>query len=122
MSSMKRVVVAVLAVVLMSWVAPTFAQQAPAPAAKPEQAPAPAPKAEVAMGELVRVDTTAKTISVSPEKGDAMVFTYNDATKVSGAGDVAGLATMSVSHVTVHYAKLVQTNLASQIEVQKKAS
>jgi hypothetical protein len=51
-----------------------------------------------------------------------MVFTYNDATKVSGAGDVAGLATMSGSHVTVHYAKQGQTNHASQIEVQKKAS
>jgi hypothetical protein len=113
-SVMKHVVVAVIAVVSMSWVAPTFAQQSPAPA--------PAPKAEVAMGELVRVDTTAKTISVRPEKGDALVFTYNDATKVSGAGDVAGLATMSGSQVTVHYAKQGQTNLASQIEVQKKAS
>ena len=122
MSSMKRVVVTVLAVVLMSWVAPTFAQQAPAPAGRPEQAPAPAPKAEVAMGELVRVDTTAKTFSVRPEKGEAMTFTYNDATKVTGAGDVAGLATMSGSRVTVHYAKQGQTNLASQIEVQKKAS
>jgi len=74
------------------------------------------------MGELVRVDTTAKTISVRPEKGDAMVFTYNDATKVTGAGDVAGLATMAGSNVTVHFAKQGQTNLASQIEVQKKAS
>ena len=123
---MKHVVVAVIAVVSMSWVAPTFAQQSPAPAPRTEQAPAPAqapaPKAEVAMGELVRVDTTAKTISVRPAKGDPLVFTYNDATKVSGAGDVAGLATMSGSQVTVHYAKQGQSNLASQIEVQKKAS
>jgi len=139
--SSKKVVVAALAVVLMS--APTFAQQTPAPGSKPQQqAPAPAPakpdqaqqqapakpdqapaqKAEVAMGELVRVDTTAKTISVRPEKGEAMTFTYNDATKVTGAGDVAGLATMSGSRVTVHYAKQGQSNLASQIEVQKKAS
>ena len=117
---MKHVVVAVIAVVSMSWVAPTFAQESPAPA--PRAAQAPAPKAEVAMGELVRVDTTAKTISVRPAKGDPLVFTYNDATKVSGAGDVAGLATMSGSQVTVHYAKQGQTNLASQIEVQKKAS
>jgi hypothetical protein len=117
---MKHVIVAVIAVVSMSWIAPTFAQESPAPAARAAQAPA--PKAEVAMGELVRVDTTAKTISVRPEKGDALVFTYNDATKVSGAGDVAGLATMSGSQVTVHYAKQGQTNLASQIEVQKKAS
>ena len=119
---MKHVVVAVIAAVSMSWVAPTFAQQSPAPAPRAEQAPAPAPKGEVAMGELVRVDTTAKTISVRPEKGDAMVFTYNDATKVTGAGDVAGLATMAGSNVTVHFAKQGQTNLASQIEVQKKAS
>ena len=117
---MKHVVVAVIAAVSISWVAPTFAQQSPAPRA--EQAQAPAPKAEVAMGELVRVDTTAKTISVRPEKSDALVFTYNDATKVTGAGDVAGLATMAGSHVTVHFAKQGQTNLASQIEVQKKAS
>ena len=119
MWNMKRVVVAVVAAVSMSWVAPTFAQQDPAP--RPEQA-APAQKAEVAMGELVRVDTTAKTISVRPEKGDPLMFTYNDATKVTGAGDVAGLATMAGTHVTVHFAKQGQTNLASQIEVLKKAS
>lgn len=119
---MKHVVVAVIAAVSMSWVAPTFAQESAAPAPAPRAAQAPAPKAEVAMGELVRVDTTAKTISVRPEKGDAMVFTYNDATKVTGAGDVAGLATMAGSQVTVHFAKQGQTNLASQIEVQKKAS
>jgi len=110
MWTMKRVVVVLIAVVLMGWVAPTFAQQAPAP------------KAEVAMGELVRVDTAAKTISIRPEKGDPLVFTYNDATKVTGAGDVAGLATMAGAQVTVHFAKQGQNNVASQIEVQKKAS
>lgn len=110
MWTMKRVVVAVIAVLLMSWVAPTLAQQA-------------APKTEVAMGELVRVDTTAKTISIRPEKGDPMVFTYTDATKVTGAGDsVAGLATMAGTSVTVHYTKQQQNNVASEIVVQKKAS
>jgi hypothetical protein len=116
MLTMKRVVFAVIAVVLMSWVAPALAQQA----APPQGA---APKAEVAMGELVRVDTAAKTISVRPEKGESLVFTYTDATKVSGAGDsVAGLATMSGDSVTVHFTKQGQNNVASQIEVRKKAS
>jgi hypothetical protein len=113
---MKRVVFAVIAVVLVSWAAPALAQQA----APPQEA---APKAEVVMGELVRVDTTAKTISVRPEKGEPMIFTYTDATKVIGAGDsVAGLATMSGTSVTVHYSKVQQNNVASQIEIQKKAS
>ena len=116
MWTMKRVAFAVIAVVLMSWVAPALAQQA----APPQGA---APKAEIAMGELVRVDTAAKTISVRPEKGEPMVFTYTDATKVTGAGDsVAGLATMAGTSVTVHYTKVQQNNVASQIEVQKKAS
>ena len=112
MWTMKRVVVAVIAALLMSWVVPTLAQEA-----------APAPKAEIAMGELVSVDTSAKTISVRPQKGDPMVFTYTDATKGSGAGDsVAGLATMAGTSVTVHFTKQQQKNVASQIEVQKKAS
>ena len=113
---MKHVVVAVIAVVSMSWVAPTLAQEA----APPKDA---APKVEIAMGALVRVDTSAKTLSVRPEKGDPMVFTYTDATKVSGAGDsVAGLASMAGTSVTVHFTKQGQNNVASQIEVQKKAS
>jgi hypothetical protein len=104
-----RLVVAAIVVLLVSWVAPSFAQQA-------------APKAEVASGELVRVDTSAKTISIRAEGGNAMVFGYTDATKVTGGENVAGLASMAGTSVSVHYTKQGQNNVASEIVVQKKAS
>ncbi len=104
-----RLVVAAIVVLLVSWVAPSFAQQA-------------VPKAEVATGELVRVDTSAKTISIRAEGGNAMVFAYTDATKVTGGENVAGLASMAGTSVSVHYTKQGQNNVASEIEVRKKAS
>jgi hypothetical protein len=108
--SMKHVLVAATAVLLMSWVIPSTAQDSGA-------------KGEVAKGELVRVDTSAKTIAIRPEQGsDSMVFAYTDATKVTGAGEsVAGLATMSGSLVTVHFTKQQQGNVATQIDVQKRS-
>ena len=105
-----RLVVVAIAVLLVSWAAPAFTQQ---------QA---APKTEVAMGELVRVDTTAKTVSIRADGGNAMVFSYTDATKVTGGEDVAGLASMAGTSVSVHYTKQGQNNVASEIVVQKKAS
>jgi hypothetical protein len=50
-------------------------------------------------------------------------FTYNDATKVTGAQKtVEGLATMSGNEVTVHYTKQADKNLATEIEIRAKKS
>jgi hypothetical protein len=79
-----------------------FAQQPPPPQA-PEQsqrAKAPAPIA----GDLVNVDTTAKTLTVKPASGSEVTFKYTEATEISGAKDgAAGLATMKDAKVTVHF-------------------
>jgi hypothetical protein len=57
-------------------------------------------------GELLRVDTEAKTLAVKTSDGTEIQFAYTDQTEVTGAEKgVAGLATMSGVQVTVHYQK-----------------
>ena len=78
-------------------------------------------KASTAHGELVKVDTSAKTIAIKTDAGAEMQFSYTTDTRVSGAEqDVAGLATMSGTPVTIHFVKKDETNVATRIEVQKK--
>jgi hypothetical protein len=109
----KRAVIAVAAVLLIAGAIPTFAQDA----GGARQQPAPS----VATGELVKIDTSAKTIVVKTESDPMMSFSYTDATKVTGADKgVAGLATMTGSSLTVHYNKRGQNNVATEIEVQPK--
>jgi hypothetical protein len=69
-------------------------------------------------GELTKVDTTAKTLSVKASDGAEMQFSYNDQTEVSGAQEgVAGLATKTGSQVTVHYTEKDGAKTATKIEV-----
>lgn len=89
----------------------------------------------MANGELLRVDSKAKTFTIraaspsasAPGAASASMpteFTYNDSTKVTGSEKtVEGLATMSGSEVTVHYTKQADKNLATEIEIraQKKS-
>jgi hypothetical protein len=83
--------------------------------------PALAQEPTVAQGQLVRVDANAKTIAIRTAQGADMLFSYNEQTKVSGAGDsVAGLATMTGTELTIHFTKRQQENVATQIEVAKK--
>jgi len=72
----------------------------PSPAPSPAQAqPAPQPRAEQAKadaslkGELVKVDTTLKMLTIKTAEGKTEMVAYNDATKVTGAeSGIAGLA------------------------------
>ncbi len=52
--------------------------------------------------------------------GTEMQFSYTDQTKVTGAENVAGLATMANASVTVSYTKQGETNVASAIVVAAK--
>jgi hypothetical protein len=90
----------------------TAAGQAP-PAGAPPAAQA---QASSASGELVKVDATAKSITVKASGKDEQ-FTFNDETKITGAQGAAGLATMEGSQVTVMYAK---DRVASEIRVTPK--
>jgi len=76
----------------------------------------------MASGELVKVDTAAKTISIKTEQGGDMKFNYNDATKVVGADGVAGPATTSGTKVVVKYRTQGQMLVATEIEVQKTSA
>lgn len=71
------------------------------------------------MGELVAVDTDAKTITVRPDQGEAVQIQYSDDTKVTGAQqNVAGLATAKNARVTVTFQEKGAAKIATQIEVQ----
>ena len=55
-------------------------------------------------GELVNVDTKARTLEVRTTSGEDMWFRYDDKTEVTGAmKGVAGLATEKGAEITVQY-------------------
>lgn len=89
------------------------ASQAAPPADPPSAAQA---QASSASGELVKVDATAKSITIKAGGKDEL-FTFNDSTKITGAQGAAGLATMEGSQVTVMYSK---DRVASEIRVTPK--
>jgi hypothetical protein len=74
-----------------------------------------------AQGQLVRVDTSAKTVTIRSSDGGQMQFQYTADTKVTGGDQsVAGLATVTGSPVTVQYVKQDKANIATQIAVSEK--
>ena len=116
MPLVKRALIALAASLLIAGAIPTFAQEAGG-------APAQQPAASVASGELVKVDTSAKTIVIKTSSEPQMLFSYTDATRITGADKgAAGLATMAGSSLTIRYTKKGQDNVATEIEVQPKKS
>lgn len=114
MKRMRRALI-ILTVTLMAAGTHTVLAQDPGGAQSPQQA------AKVAQGELVKVDASAMTIVIN-SAGSQMQFSYTPETRVSGAEKgVAGLATMTGTPVTVHFTTKGQTNVATEIEVQKKS-
>lgn len=105
--------------------APAWAQTPPAggqtPAPKEQPAEPKAGPSTTLQGDLLRVDTDAKTIAIQPAEGSDQVFKYTDDTKVVG-GDkgVAGLATMKGSRVTVTFKSEGKDRVATQIEIHPR--
>jgi hypothetical protein len=91
----------------------------PAPQLRTEQPDR--PKAEASLkGELVKVDTTAKMLSIKTDDGKTEMVSYNDDTKVTGAQTgIAGLANQSNTKVTVKFTGTGITRVASEIVVEK---
>jgi Cu/Ag efflux protein CusF len=104
----------IAAVALVSFVGLPLAASAGQAAPPAEQGAA--QQATSASGELVKVDATAKTITVKASGKDEQ-FTFSDTTKITGAQGAAGLATMEGSQVTVMYGK---DRVASEIRVTPK--
>jgi len=127
MKSIKRAFVGVSLVALMGWMVPALAQEPSSQGAKPAAPAAQAAQAaqeSTLKGELVRVDTTAKTISIRTEGATApTVFSYSDRVKVSGAGEsITAISSMTGNPVTVYFTKGTPNNQAVRIEVQKKST
>jgi hypothetical protein len=92
-------------------------------AQQPEQAAASSPSGHQVSGDLIKVDDTAKTITVKAADGVETVLAFNDATIVAGARDVAGLATMTATKVDVTYTEdpTTRAKMATKIVVQRPA-
>jgi hypothetical protein len=98
--------------------APDQPRPQPAPPAPSPSASQAKPEEQTARGELSNIDATAKMLSIKPTAGAEQKFTYNDATKVTGArGGVAGLATSSGKQVVVHFKNEGANRVATEIEV-----
>lgn len=112
---MNRVIGLIAALALVSIVAVPLSAQAP-PAAPPAQAPA----AATAQGELVSVDVAAKTLVIKPASGQNMQFSFTDETKITGATNAAGLATMEGAQATVKYTTKDRVQTATEIQITAK--
>ena len=121
MKMFKRTFSGVAVAALIGWAVPAFAQQAAGSQAAGAQAQA---QETSVKGELVSVDTTAKTISIRAEGSDSpTVFAYTDSTKVSGAGDsVTALSSLKGSPITIYFTKQSPNNMATRVEVAKKST
>jgi hypothetical protein len=103
-------------------------QPQPSPNPTPQTEPRPAPqlrteqpKADASLkGELIKVDTTAKMLTIKTTEGKTEMVAYNDATKVTGAeSGIAGLANQSNSKVTVKFTGPDIARVATEIVVEK---
>jgi hypothetical protein len=104
--------------------------QDPAPAPPQEKAKDPAPaapieeakdegKVKTITGELVKVDTEKKTLSVKMADGAEWAFDYTSSTEITGSNkDEQGLATSEGSKVVVHYTTADDKKTATKVEVQ----
>ena len=91
------------------------------------QAPPAAPgggaaaQAKTATGQLAKVDVNAKEITIKGADNKDMVFTYTDATQMTGVeGGAQGLTGKSGATLRVTYQERGGANLATRIEVQEK--
>jgi hypothetical protein len=129
-TTLARALVTLAATALMYGAAPLAAlesrivqaQDSSAPQTQTDSRAGQAPQeTRTAQGQLMRVDTDAKTISIQSAQGGPMVFRFTDATKVvGGERGVAGLATMSGEQVTVRYMQHDKDYVAAEIEIHTK--
>jgi hypothetical protein len=103
-----------------------FAQEpkpSPNPAPAPQLRPMQAAPASTIQGELMKVDTTAKTLVVKTADGKEEQFTYTDATKVTGAqSGIAGLANTTRTQVTVKFTGTGTNRVATEVSVHEAKS
>ena len=96
--------------------------QATAPGTQQAQAPANQPETNRTYeGQLTKVDSTAKTITLKGSDDKEMTFSYADTTQVVGVSDgVQGLSGKTGSSLKVTYHDERGSNRASKIEILDK--
>jgi hypothetical protein len=138
MSTPTRTVTISIALAAIAFAAPYLGAQAPAPSGQTPAAQAPPPAVQTPAppiqtspaaaqtpapirGELVQVDSNAKTLTVMTAEGTKVQFLYTDKTEVSGAKEgIAGLASMKNAQVVVTFAEdaKAKSKTALRIAVQ----
>jgi hypothetical protein len=121
MTIIKGITITTAAVALsLVSVSPAFAQEAkPAPAPAPVVRADPSPATTIE-GELMKVDTTAKTLVVKTAEGKEERLGYTDATKVTGAqSGIAGLANTTRTQVSVKFTGTGANRIATEITVRE---
>jgi hypothetical protein len=120
-------VIATIATALLVTVCLTAApiQQAPrGPERGGGQAPPAAPgggaaQAKTATGELSKVDTAKREITINDVDHKEMMFTYTDATQITGVDGPQSLGGKTGATLRVTYTEVNGVNQASKIEVQE---
>ena len=75
-----------------------------------------------ASGELLRVDTNAKTFTIKSDEGEEMDFFYSDQTVVvGGEKGIQGLSSNEGSKLTVFYTEMEGKRQADRIEIKPAA-
>jgi hypothetical protein len=104
---------------------PLAALLAAAPAVQAQQAPAQdqqqTARVESVEGDLIKVDSSKKMITVKAADGAEHQFTYNADTVITGAQEGSqGLAGAEGTKVKVFFTTTNEAHTATRIEVQKK--
>lgn len=101
-------------------------QPQPNPAQPPDVRPAPQLRVDVPRedasitGELIKVDTNTKMLTIKTDEGKTEMVAYNDETRITGAQTgIAGLANQTNTKVTVKFVGLGPARVASEIVVEK---
>jgi hypothetical protein len=119
------------AVALTAFLGASLAAQQPQPSPNPSPDPRPAPqvrteqpKADATIkGDLIKVDTALKMLTIKTAEGKTEMVAYNDATLVTGAeSGIAGLANQSNTKVTVKFSGPDIARVATEIVVEKDKS
>jgi hypothetical protein len=104
-----------------TFAATPVAAQRPSPeGGQPQQKEKEKPPAPL-VGELVTVDTNARTFAIKTAAEGEVKFSYTEATEIIGAEKGAsGLAAKPGAEVTVHYDSHGTARVATRIEVKPK--
>jgi len=131
MTKLQRLTSTTTALAFTAFLGTSLAAQQPQPSPTPAPDPSPAPQLRAAQpdqaktdtslkGELVKVDTTAKMLTVKAKDGKTEMVAYNESTRVTGAQTgIAGLANQPNTKVTVKFTGIGAARVASEIVVEK---